>query len=86
MSTLAPPVHDNPAVHMREELAAARRNGQAFDDVWPFAILRVTRNLRDLPGDKEQTEWRETFSSQRLIWKAAYEGRDTPDILGLINT
>lgn len=75
----------NPAARMREVLAEARREGKTFDDFWPFAILRVTRDLACTPGDNERDFWRELFADQRLIWKAAYERRDTPDILRLID-
>jgi hypothetical protein len=56
-----------PAVILADSLAAARREGASFTDVWPVALadaLQVTR---------EPAEWRDVLDGMAATWRAAFE-------------
>lgn len=81
-----PPSTDiTPAIRMREELARERREGKTFDEVWQRCIIRVTRELQNTPPERERQSWVNLFSEQRSVWKAAFERREVPNILGLLD-
>ena len=78
-----------PARHLRELLADARRDGETFEQAFESAVDYV---LSCLDGPREDRhQWRVAFYSQRRVWQAGYErqtiGRTrlTGDLIDLVD-
>jgi hypothetical protein len=58
---------------LRGLLAAARRDGRQFDEVWRVALSEA---LRRAP---ERGDWRVALEATEAAWRACYNGADAVD-------
>lgn len=63
-----------PAI-LLQQLAAARREGQAFEQAWPAALAAA---LQTAETGRERTEWTEALRATLESWREAWERRSPP--------
>jgi hypothetical protein len=62
----------SPATVLLDQLADARRVGQAFDDAWPGAVQNALATAQDAPSRRE---WTTVLGELTEAWRAAFERR-----------
>ncbi len=65
-------VQPRPPVVLREQLAAARREGMSFDEAWPVALGSVLNTVQ-----WEREEWQDALASMVETWRAGWERRES---------
>jgi hypothetical protein len=65
---LPSPPDTAPLVRLREQLAAAREDGELFGDAWPIAVTSALTGLRG----RELSEWKVVLDRTAEAWERSY--------------